>query len=615
MASRQLMLEIGANVARLRSDMNKSAGVIKKFTTDTRRMFLTVGATIAAIFAARVIGAGVRALKRELSDIVKLAGEQELAEKKLATALGFTSQALLDHASALQKVTTFGDEAIIDAIALTAAFTKNEASAKKAAEATLDLAAGALRGNLKSAADLVSKTLGSTTNALSRYGIVVEGAVGSTERLESFVRNVNKVFGGQARAEAETYAGKVKQVSNAWGDMKEELGKVITENRLVVESLNLIKETVESFGTVIKDNKDVLRDWVKTGLLFGTDAMLLFVKTITKLTETPGVLREAWLRFRLGTGALGSDMKTLTAELEKVAKANRDAWRVTDTLIFKLEELRRKMAELESGEAVKPPTRSILGTEGVEKTKSEISASIKAAEGMVDSYDDYYGILEARTGEWLTHYAGVLETERDMRQKAAEELIYSADDYYGPLQDRSIETIKIFEDANQKIKDDAAEAGREMAEAWTKPFLRIGDTLTDFVVKGKASFRDLVDSIIHDMVRIAIQAAITPIIGAFTNFLTPRYTFGGARQSGGPVYPGSSYLVGERGPELFSPATAGSIIPSAGINVKVNVINQTSQQVRPEQSPPRINAEGWVIDVVLKGLENNTHGLRYALGG
>jgi Prophage tail length tape measure protein len=36
----------------------------------------------------------------------------------------------------------------------------------------------------------------------------------------------------------------------------------------------------------------------------------------------------------------------------------------------------------------------------------------------------------------------------------------------------------------------------------------------------------------------------------------------GTRASGGPVWPGSSYLVGEYGPELFRTPTAGSIMPS-----------------------------------------------------
>ena len=106
--------------------------------------------------------------------------EQEKAEKQLETALGKTSSALLNQASALQQITTFGDEAIIGVQALIGSFTDDEEAIKSATKATLDLAA-AKGMDLKAGGDLVSKTLGSSTNSLSRYGVEVEGAVGSTK--------------------------------------------------------------------------------------------------------------------------------------------------------------------------------------------------------------------------------------------------------------------------------------------------------------------------------------------------------------------------------------------------------------------------------------------------
>jgi hypothetical protein len=51
--------------------------------------------------------------------------------------------------------------------------------------------------------------------------------------------------------------------------------------------------------------------------------------------------------------------------------------------------------------------------------------------------------------------------------------------------------------------------------------------------------------------------------------------FGGGRALGGPVSNGTSYLVGERGPELFTPSSSGKIIPNNAIggntfNITVN---------------------------------------------
>ena len=49
--------------------------------------------------------------------------------------------------------------------------------------------------------------------------------------------------------------------------------------------------------------------------------------------------------------------------------------------------------------------------------------------------------------------------------------------------------------------------------------------------------------------------------------------FAGARADGGPVLGGGAYLVGERGPEVFRPTSAGSVEPlgGGGVSVTINV--------------------------------------------
>ena len=60
--------------------------------------------------------------------------------------------------------------------------------------------------------------------------------------------------------------------------------------------------------------------------------------------------------------------------------------------------------------------------------------------------------------------------------------------------------------------------------------------------------------------------------GGFAGFIGGM--FGGARASGGPVSSGRTYLVGERGPELFTPNTAGAIVPNHALG---------------QQAPPQVN--------------------------
>ena len=46
----------------------------------------------------------------------------------------------------------------------------------------------------------------------------------------------------------------------------------------------------------------------------------------------------------------------------------------------------------------------------------------------------------------------------------------------------------------------------------------------------------------------------------------------GVRANGGPVMKGGSYLVGERGPEMFSPGVSGMITPNEMLGGSTNIV-------------------------------------------
>jgi len=192
-----------------------------------------------------LISFGIGIATSSIGRFVTLTAEQELAEKKLEAALGFTNQGLLDYASSLQRSSVFGDEAILTAQALLAAFIKDEEQLKLATKATLDLAA-AKGMDLNAAADLIGKSIGSSTNALSRYGIEVEGAVGSTQRLETATSSIARLYGGQALQQSLTLSGAMQQLANTFGDFQEKVGgEFVNDVRTLVISLNLFFQRVQ----------------------------------------------------------------------------------------------------------------------------------------------------------------------------------------------------------------------------------------------------------------------------------------------------------------------------------------------------------------------------------
>jgi phage-related minor tail protein len=141
------------------------------------------------------------------------------------------------------------------------------------------------------------------------------------------------------------------------------------------------------------------------------------------------------------------------------------------------------------------------------------------------------------------------------------------------------------------------------------------DALTDFVMTGKKNFTEFANSVIADIMRIAIrQTIVQPIaqglMGAF-GLSAPV----AAMASGGPVFGGSSYLVGERGPELFTPSSSGSITPNGGGNVTVNVQNNTGQPIEKKNVRTSFDAQGMVIDMVIDAVNRDVHGARGFFGG
>ena len=95
--------------------------------------------------------------------------------------------------------------------------------------------------------------------------------------------------------------------------------------------------------------------------------------------------------------------------------------------------------------------------------------------------------------------------------------------------------------------------------------------LENFVRTGKLSFKDLARSIIQDLLLIQLKASASTIFGFLKNLipsgglpsLSGQFGVGPTGfANGGQPQPNRLSLVGERGPELFVPKTAGTIIPN-----------------------------------------------------
>lgn len=138
------------------------------------------------------------------------------------------------------------------------------------------------------------------------------------------------------------------------------------------------------------------------------------------------------------------------------------------------------------------------------------------------------------------------------------------------LKAEALETGNTLGDGFQRglisIQDTIANFSDQAESTLVNAFQGAEDALVDFVTTGKADFSALADSILADLTRLLARQALFQLIGLFNPgagaVVAGSGLFGGARENGGPVSPGQSFLVGERGPELFTPSQPGNITPA-----------------------------------------------------
>jgi len=257
-----LTIAFGADLRGFDKAMKKAQRSIKKFGTSMKNtgQNLTRNLTLPlAAFAAASVKAFDTQAKAEIKLLTALKGREDIQQRLIA------------QAKELQTKTLFGDEETIAAQAMLATMGLEEQAIKELIPLVQDMAT-AKGMDLVGAADLVAKSVGSSTNALSRYGITITGAVGSQERLNTATQALNRAFGGQAEAIAKVGAGSLVQLKNQFGDLMEDIGEKLLP--MIIKLGNKLKNLVESFTSLDSDTKDVI---ITVGILAASLGPLLLI--------------------------------------------------------------------------------------------------------------------------------------------------------------------------------------------------------------------------------------------------------------------------------------------------------------------------------------------------
>lgn len=281
-----------------------------------------------------------------------------------------------------------------------------------------------------------------------------------------------------------------------------------------------------------------------------------------------------------------------------------------------VDSLNQQLQTQQTAASMKLASLSMGGT-----TKADYDAQIK----LMEDYDKKRAALaksldEKKIGK--DQYDAELKATQDYYNSSIDIARQSSADILAANQDWTTGASR----AIQNYADGANNVAAQVDTSFMNMAKGMEDALATFVTTGKLNFKSLVDSMIADMVRMQARAAMSGlfsslasligggIAGSFGTLATtssaasaasdvmgagyssslmgpssvmPTYAGLPQRAAGGPVADGSAYLVGERGPEMFVPQQAGSIVPNhalgGGGGVSVQIVNNSNSQVQQPQ--------------------------------
>ncbi len=469
--------------------MRKEAEVTNKgmfAITNTGRLLDNSFATIRSklLLVSFAFGLVSNAIVRQ----VRMFAEQEDSVIKMARVFGVDgAQALDEFSSSLQDISIFGDEAINAVIATMGSFGANEQQAKDLTKATLNLASG-MGLDLNSAGLLISKSFGSTTNALARYGIEVDSNLKGQERMIAITEGVEEKFGELAEVMAMTTSGQLSQASNAFGDLQERLGQALAPTVL------LVAKTLKFFSNLIP--LGLLKSAVSAilGLATGYGTYRLILNATTKgqilNTVAMGLARTATFLFTVATHGLTVAMQGLNT----VTKANPYAL-LASVLIG-------------AGTAIASLITSTSGLTTKEKELQERLDSLAKARGLdigLDG-DKLKAILE--NTDAIQKEIDILEAKRDLDNFALKQKLMEIDlgRELDPLEKERLKTLfdlTVEIEKQQKIKADELQLQKEQAEAEKKAKQSIEDNIKNL----KAQVETLEAKIMLDGTALKIRLA------------------------------------------------------------------------------------------------------------
>lgn len=210
-----------ADLNRLKAQAAASQGPMRQLGGTLRGFLGPAFALAGAAAAGFAIKLGVEAVQAAIEE------EKSVARLKTSLdnlALGFAMPVVEDFIDRTQRASGVADQELRPSLASLAQATGNLYDAQRLLNVALDVSAGTGR-DLGSVTTALAKAANGQTTSLRRLAPSIDSAVLKTGDLTAITGELTRLFGGQAEARANTFAGTMDRLSVAADELMESFGK------------------------------------------------------------------------------------------------------------------------------------------------------------------------------------------------------------------------------------------------------------------------------------------------------------------------------------------------------------------------------------------------------
>lgn len=525
---------LGSAILRLTTDAAGLERGLADAQAQTTRSIQDIAATAAKVGGALSVGLTTPLVALGRSSLLAYQESERAVAglraglESMGPAAGRTEDQLLALAQTMERSLAVDGDLIIGRVVNNLLTFGNIADEQfdRATKAAVDLSAR-LGTDLQGSAIMVGRALNDPirgVTALQRVGVAFTeqqreqikamteaGDVAGAQRI--ILAELEKQYGGQAAAMAATTSGQMAALALAWEGFSEQIGRIIAE---------VLPPLTQALTGVV------------TWLASLDESTLRWIVTIGAVAAAVG---PALIAFAGVASALGTIIPIIAA----VGKA-------LVVLIAATGPIGLTIAALIALQAV----WVIWG--------DEISAVVRRLA-------DFIGQTMTRILDLVT---GKMAALRDRVLGAWRAVTDGAQRMYDRLVGRSIIPDLVREahtwfgrlstSADESMRAVGASIGHASGAA--RDFGSIAGRAFDALGQRGVSLSGVLRQVADDVQRLMIRRAVTePLTNAIGGWLGEAFA-GMFRADGGPVSAGRSYIVGERGPELFTPRAGGHITPS-----------------------------------------------------